>query len=205
MSVTQKVLQKLQKALPETRLCKDVLVITPMDRILRGFMFERTIEKGRYYFWYVVIPLYSPLDFFALNSSKRFRDFVLTAANCDDVTSQIHQIILDGHLELLRGVRTPKDFLAFSKRSEGRVEVYEGLTHYVLGNVGRCKNSLRKTVERLRSSSDSKASDVRELINFFDELDSRPESATRRIKRWEKASIETFGLASAMSADNSQQ
>lgn len=202
MSATEAVLRKLQEALPGTRLCKDVLVLAPMERILRGFTFERTIEKGRYYFWYVVIPLYTPLDFFALDGSKRFHDPVyLRAENVDEVSRHLHRIIMDGHLELLRNVCTPKDFLAYGKASDGTVYIYEALTHYVLGNVSRCRNTFRKRAEELRLA-DSKTTAIRELIRFFDELDSRPESAARRIKRWERASIETFGLADVMSGEN---
>jgi hypothetical protein len=195
-AATQSVLRKLQGTLPETCLCKDVLVLAPMSRILRGFMFERTIEKGRYYFWYVVIPLYTPLEFFGLNGSKRFDDYVLTVENLDEVAAQIHQIIVGGHLELLRSVRAPKDFLTYSKAS-GRVDIYEALTHYVLGNVSRCRNLLRKTVQELRPYRSERAS-YGELIDFFDEIEERPRAAARRIKMWEEASIQRFGLAKAM-------
>jgi hypothetical protein len=71
MSVPLNILRHVQRSLNGTQLCKDMLVVTPTEHILRGFLFERTTEKGMYYLWRVVMPLYRPANTVILNYSSR--------------------------------------------------------------------------------------------------------------------------------------
>ena len=51
MSIQRGSLRLIQGNLKRTRLCGDVLVVLPTEHLLRGFVFERTLEKEIYYLW----------------------------------------------------------------------------------------------------------------------------------------------------------
>ena len=71
MSIQRGTLRLIQGNLKRTRLCGDVLVVLPTEHLLRGFVFERTLEKEMYYLWRVIMPLYRPANAIVLNYSKR--------------------------------------------------------------------------------------------------------------------------------------
>ena len=56
MSIQRETLRLIQGDLKGTRLCGDVLVVLPTEHLLRGFVFERTLEKEMYYLWRVTKP-----------------------------------------------------------------------------------------------------------------------------------------------------
>ena len=74
MTMSGKALKLIQKSFGDLRLCKDLLVVPPTEHIIRCFMFERTPYKGLFYFWRVVLPLYTQWPFITLGYSKRLAE-----------------------------------------------------------------------------------------------------------------------------------
>ena len=199
MSITIRILKRLQKSLPGTRLCKDVLVLTPTERIVRGFTFERTIEKGRYYFWRVVMPLYSPTDFLHLTYSNRISDgkmFYLSPENIDEVTSQILKIVLDEDFDYLRDIRHPKDFLSVKIGHPGLASsIDHAVTYFLLGDITACIKLLE---EGLAKNPYPDYPHAKEASALLKDLKASPANAVRRIEGWERANIEMLGLRETM-------
>lgn len=200
MSIQTRILKRVQQSLPEMRLCKDVLVLAPTEHILRGFAFERTIEKGRYYFWRVVMPLYNPTDFIYLNYSDKIpiggEIFWLSPETVDQVADEVLNIVEDGHLSYLRNILHPKDFLGVKTgHSSFSSSMDRALTHYMLGDVGQCIKLLE---EALAANLYPDYPDAKEAAALLKDLRANPADAARRVEGWERANIERFGLADAM-------
>ena len=105
VSLTKRVLRKLQHCLPETRVCKRFLVVSPTEQIARGFLFDRSIMPGSYYFWSFVAPLYVLRPFAILNYGDRLEKgetFHITDDTIDDVSNRILRAITSGPLDHLR-------------------------------------------------------------------------------------------------------
>src|SRR5690242_10850305 len=58
MSMSRTALKRVQKSLPQLRLCKDKLVLPPTGHVVRGFMLDGTPYKGTFYLWNWVSPLF---------------------------------------------------------------------------------------------------------------------------------------------------
>jgi hypothetical protein len=197
MSIPRTVLRDIQHALSGTQLCRDVLVITPTEHILRGFLFERTLEKGIYYLWRVVMPLYRPANAVVLNYGLRIpygEKMSLTPGGVE-ARDRVLQIILDGHLTYLRNLRRPKDFLEHISGMIGNTTaVFRmdlALTHYMLGNIRECVNIL----ETLSSDRNTLASRSGIVTALLDDLKTNPVNAARRVEDWERTNVENLGLA----------
>jgi hypothetical protein len=40
---------------------KNMVVLSPTEFIVRGFLFERTTTKNAYYLWRLIVPLFAPV------------------------------------------------------------------------------------------------------------------------------------------------
>ena len=202
VSVTKQVLQKVQKLLPMTRLCKKLLVVTPVEHVVRGFMFERSIMPGMYYFWSVIGPLYTPRPYLILDYGDRLESgetFNVTAETIESTSDRILDVIVNGPLGDLERIGDPKNFLGhLNKLLPGRRDKADlALTHYMLGYPKECARVLERAVEELRPY-ESRADWIGELSIFLDELKNESALPARLIEKWERASIENLGLAKAM-------
>jgi hypothetical protein len=198
MSVPLNILRHVQRSLNGTQLCKDMLVVTPTEHILRGFLFERTTEKGMYYLWRVVMPLYRPANTVILNYSSRIPNgekLPLSREGFEEACDRFLKIVLDGHLTYLRDLRRPKDFLEHIAGMVGNTTpVFRldlALTHYMLGNVRECV----KILEELASPQESPASMSSMATALLGDLRTSPASAAGRVEAWERANFENLGLA----------
>jgi hypothetical protein len=90
------------------------LVVLLTEHLLRGFVFERTLEKEIYYLWRVVMPLYRPANTIILNYRKRISKgdkFRLTKPELNQTAERIAAVMSPGHLSYLRKIRGPREFL----------------------------------------------------------------------------------------------
>lgn len=198
MNTQRETLRLVQSTLKGTRLCKDVLVVLPTEHLLRGFLFERTIEKEVYYLWRVIMPLYRPVNTVILNYSKRISidggKLRLTRQGLKQTAERIETIIGAGHFRYLRRVSGPKEFLGHVKWMTGNTSMTFNLdlalTHYMLGNVDRC-------IEIMRGISlESLPPAVRaNMAPFFTEVTTSPADAASRVQAWERGNVERLGLA----------
>jgi hypothetical protein len=200
MSIQRETLRLIQGNLKGTRLCGDVLVVLPTKHLLRGFVFERTLEKEMYYLWRVVMPLYRPANTIILNYSKRISKgdkFRLTKPGLNQTAERIAAVMSPGHLSYLRKIRGPREFLkhvnwmAGNTMANFRIDL--ALTHYMVGNVAECIKIFESIpVESLPP----KLHDY--VVPFATELRTRPEDAASRVQSWERQNIERLGLAEAV-------
>jgi hypothetical protein len=190
----------MQNHLKGTRLCKNVLVVLPTEHLLRGFMFERTLQKDMYYLWRVITPLYHPDNPVFLTYSKRMAKsayFRLTRQGLDQAAERIAAIISRGHLGYLRRVRGPKEFLKHVSWMAGNTmpsfNMDLALTHYLLGDVDQCSKILQGIpIENLHPIFRAK------IAPFYTDLRTNPRNAASRVQAWESENIERLGLAETM-------
>lgn len=200
MSIQRETLRLIQSDLKDTRLCGDVLVVLPTEHLLRGFVFERTLEKEMYYLWRVVMPLYRPANTIILNYSKRIlkgEKFRLARPGLSQTAQRIAAVMSPGHLGYLRRVRGPKEFLRHVNWMTGNTMVNFkmdlALTHYMLGNLSGCIKIFESIpLESLPPTLGA------HLVPFVTELRTSPEDAAYRVQSWERENIERLGLAESM-------
>jgi hypothetical protein len=200
VSIQRETLRLIQSNLKGTRLCGDVLVVLPTEHLLRGFVFERTLEKEMYYLWRVVMPLYRPANTIILNYSKRMSKgdkFRLTKPGLNQTAERIAAVMSPGHLSYLRKIRGPREFLKHVNWMAGNTlanfRIDLALTHYMVGNVADCI----KILERIPVESlPPKLRDY--VVPFAAELRTNPEDAASRVQSWERENIERLGLAEAV-------
>ena len=200
MSIQRETLRLIQGNLKGTRLCGDVLVVLPTEHLLRGFVFERTLEKEMYYLWRLVMPLYRPANTIILNYSKRISKgdkFRLTKAGLNQTAERIAAVMSPGHLSYLRRVRGPKEFLKHVNWMTGNTMVNFkmdlALTHYMLGNLSECI----KIFESIRLESLPPTLGAH-LVPFVTELRASPADAASRVQSWERENIERLDLAESV-------
>lgn len=200
MSIQRETLRLIQGALKGTQLCGDVLVVLPTQHLLRGFVFERTLEKEMYYLWRVVMPLYRPANTVILNYSKRISKgdkFRLTRPGLNQTAERIAAVMSPGHLSYLRRVRSPKEFLKHVNWMIGNTTVNFNvdlaLTHYMLGNLSECI----KIFEGIPLESIPAV--VRTyMVPFITELRTNPVEAASRVQSWECENIGRLDLAESV-------
>jgi hypothetical protein len=176
-------------------ICKDMLVVAPTNHILRGFLFERTLERQTYFFWRVVMPLYRPARAIILNYSRRIPHgdkFHLARQEQEAVADRIGRTILGGHLAYLHRMRGPEQFLEHIAQMSGNTtrpfRLDLALTHYMLGNVADCTRILEELAASEGTSANSGI-----VSGLLDDMRADPARAARRLEAWEDANIAQFG------------
>lgn len=202
MSRSKKVFGFIKKQLPGVELCRDMLVVTPTEHILRGFLIETTTEKGRVYLWRVVFPLHRPMRSVILDYSNRIPDpgeDVYINPDAYKESAEKIGVYIRQHLEYLRNVRHPEDFLRHVAWMSGNPSISlrfdVALTYYRLGKVRECEQIVRALdveVDQL---------DKRRRLPFHDvvkhvarEMASNPTGLADLLDEWENRNVETLGL-----------
>jgi hypothetical protein len=184
-----------------------MLVIRPMERIVRGFVFERTPYKGLFYFWRFILPLYTPIPILRLREGDRLLkgEYVdLGETHYDHSLQNLIEVISQGELDDLRSVRRPEDFLrrfGGPGRAEGVTPMIfafdAALTFYLIGESSLCIDILEEfaSEDMSRGSVDLRLA-ARHLAR---EMRADPFAAERYIKAIEHANIDRYGLGPAVS------
>jgi hypothetical protein len=200
MSRAKKLFDLIEKKLADVVLCQDMLVLIPSEHILRGFLIENTTEKGRIYLWRVVTPLYRRMRRVVLECSTRIpgRDLYIDSAALARSASEIGDIIRD-HLEYLRGVRTPQDFLKHVDWMIGNDSISFrfdlALTYYLTGDIGQCRDVLRTVkadVERLDRKLQLPIDFL--IMEAARQFETDPSTFGLLLHEWEQKNVETLGL-----------
>jgi hypothetical protein len=214
MTISGKALKHLQRSLGDLRVCKDMLVVPPTEHIIRCFVFERTPYKGLFYFWRVVLPLYTQWPVLTLGYGTRLAkgDYIdLGEAEFERSIERLVDVISRGELDDLRSIRRPRDFLdrfGGPSRSEGYTPMISAfdaaLTYYLVGNTPFCLDILEDFAgEDLHPGRVDVHMAARDLVREM-RIDSS--AGWKKIKASERASIERFGLgptiASAQLTEN---
>jgi hypothetical protein len=201
MSRSRRIFRLIEPTLPGAILCKDMLVLTPTRHIVRGFLLETTMEKGRVYLWRVVTPLHRPISSVILNYSHRIPETadVYVTADFRESASAIRAIIGEEHVAYLRSVETPADFLRHASwivdGSPILSRIDRALALYLAGDTRRSMESIRA----LKSEADALDARRREYVGpVLDEVvrafDANPERVARILQNWEDENVARLGL-----------
>lgn len=202
MSRSRRLFRLIQKKLPGLVLCKSMLVVPPTEHIVRGFLLEATSEKDRVYLWKVVTPLLRPMRHVILNFSARIsgnEPELYVRRDAFEQSAETIRNIISEHIEYLRGVRYPHDFLRHASWVVEGSPVLErfdqALIHYVIGNVQQSVKALRaldKEVDRWDAPRQQYIGPL--LKQIVREIDEDPARLAAVLAKWESENIERLGL-----------
>ncbi len=210
MTMSGNALKLLQERFKDLRLCKNMLVVPPTEHIIRGFLFERTSYKGLFYFWRVLVPLYTQWPVITLSYGKRLSSgnyIDLSESEFEQSVRSLIEIIGNSELGDLRSIRGPQEFLD----RFGGVSVNDGyvpliypfdaaLTYYLIGKPTFCLDILDDyAAEDLRPGMVDIHYSARDLAR---EMRIDPSAGDRKVKALETTNIERFALGSTMTHDS---
>src|SRR5262245_32422763 len=201
MSRSKRVFKLIQKKLPGLVLCKDMLVVPPTEHIVRCFLLEATAEKDRVYLWKVVTPLLRPIKGIRLDYSDRIfgsEPSLYIRRDAFEESAEKVRDIISGHVEYLRGVRQPADFLRHTTRvTEGPLlaRLDRALMPNVIGNVPQAAGMLRALDEEADSWDSGRREYVGPLLKqIVRTIDKDPAALAGLLRQWEEENVERLGL-----------
>jgi hypothetical protein len=206
MTMSGSALKRLQQRFNDLRLCKDMLVVPPTEHIVRGFLFERTPYKGLFYFWRVVVPLYTQWSVITLGYSKRLSggNYIdLSEPEFEQSVRGLSEIIANSELDDLRSICGPQEFLdrfGGASVNEGYVPLIypfdAALTYYLVGKRTFCLDILDDyAAQDLKPGMVDIHYSARDLAR---EMRIDPSAGDRKVRALETTSIERFALGSTM-------
>jgi hypothetical protein len=209
VSRSKRIFGLIKKELLNVELCKDMLVVLPTEHILRGFLIEATIEKGRIYLWRVVTPLHRPMRHVILNYSDRIfpetgGDIYVHEDTFDASVDLIRSLIII-HMNYLQRIRRPEDFLGHVEWMRGNDSDHFlmdiALTFFRVGRADECGDILRKLARELDQKERTDFNRLRPMTLFDEDIrqaaraaEEGPEQLASLLDQWEKMNVETLGL-----------
>jgi hypothetical protein len=196
--------------MPDLVLCKDMLVIPPTDHLVRGFLVEATSQRERVYLWKVVTPLLRPINSVILSYSDRIsgnKPDLYVRNDAFEKSAENIRTIISEHVEYLRGIRHPDDFLRHASwvvdGSPVLARFDQALMHYVIGNVQQAVEALRALDKEVDGWDARRKEYVEPLLKqLLREIDIDPLRPTALLAEWEQQNVERLGLQpSRLSSD----
>jgi hypothetical protein len=201
MSIPRRVLKIVSRSIEEVCLCNSVLILSPTEHILRGFLIDRTAHKGKYNLWRVVVPLFRPMHLLILNYSTiigpRGDWLTIEADKIQDAADRVAGYILEGHFEHLKRLRGPKEFLEHISWMIGNTTdqfLFDyAMTQYMLGDHTACLTSLQamRGNEPTGMPRPNIFTCSKEIIS---KLKTNPSEVTEMVRQFEKANVKQFAL-----------
>jgi hypothetical protein len=209
MSRSRKVLGLIQPKLPDTMMCGDVIVVRPTDYVLRGFCLDSTPQKDHMVLWKVVMPLHRPFPHLILSYSQSAEGpsdgrFVVGRTGWRQAVPIVGEEIAR-HLESLRKLQKPADFLAHIARmagnSQSNVRTDFALAHYLVGNIKQSLRMFRALAAEVRGGDPQRPDPLHEVIaGSLAQLERDPDGLRPIIDGWRDDNIERLGLAESRAA-----
>jgi hypothetical protein len=202
MSRSKRLFKWIQRRLPQLMLCKDMLVVPPTEHIVRGFLLEATSQRDRVYLWKVVTPLLRSMGGVVLTYSDRIQgeepELYIRRDAFEQSAEKVRDII-SGHIEYLRGIRHPHDFLRHASWvMEGSPLLQrfdQALIHYIIGNVQQSVKVLRALDKEVDQWDARRQEYIGPLLKrVVHELDKDPAGLRPLLEQWENENVERFGL-----------
>lgn len=153
------VLKVLERQISDAKLYKDFLVIgNSQDYVLRGVIFERTLVKGEYYVWAVIMPMYMNLGGVTLSYSSRLADsrvFSLKDHSVDMIADQVLGCLKrEQWLDKFQRISTPRELLdqiktrlIIPRASQRTVLIEIAILSFLSGDLAGCATAARDCVE----------------------------------------------------------
>src|SRR5712691_2986703 len=202
MSRSKRLFKLIQKSLPGLMLCKDMLVIPPTEHIVRGFSLEATSQKERVYLWKVVTPLLRPIGSVILDYSNRIsgtENELYVRRDAFEQSAESIRTIISEHIEYLRGIRHPHDFLRHASwvvdGSPVLQRLDQALVHYLIGNVPQSVKVLRALDKEVDQWDARRREYLGPLLKqIVHEIDTNPAGLMGLLTEWENQNVERLGL-----------
>jgi hypothetical protein len=198
MTTPTAVFREVAKGRGDLRVYKDLLVVPPVTHILRCFAFERRITKGEFLLWRTVLPLYRKTQHLVLNYSVRIGRggnhlFPLGHQTAKAAADELEAVIEGaGHLDFLKAIETPKDFLAtlgdvdFDTERDRKKLMDVALSYWIDGDRQRCQEILTRALALpLTYAYESEVQT--EIAAILGEIQRAPSLVDSRIAAWEAA------------------
>lgn len=215
MSMSRRTLKLVQKALPQLRLCKDILVLPPTKHILRGYTFDRTPYKETFYLWRLVLPLYRFNSRLVFNYSKRIPRGAyvhLSKGELEQSAVEVTRIISDD-MPKLEPIREPRDFLecvGWMIGNESPAFLFDlGVTYFLIGRFHESVSTLSEipveidkslTMYDPGSEGFEYFTEMRQLaVRLAQDIRINPATAAQTIGDWERKNTAEFGLTESLS------
>jgi hypothetical protein len=201
MSRAKRIFRLIQHRLPGLILCKDILVVAPTERILRGFVLETTMERDRVYLWRVVSPLFRPRQTISLNYGNRIPPNEKIYVDRDNPTQAVEEVfsLVSENLTFLRGIRTYSDFLRYVEWRVGSQNIIFNLdlalTYYRIGNVRQSVELIRRLyADVLQMKNETREHLEPILTRLVNQIDANPLGLNPLLDEWNEAAIAALGL-----------
>lgn len=201
MSRSKRLFRRIARKLPGVVLCNDMLVVSPTEHILRGFLLENTMRKDEVYLWRVVTPLYRPMSRVFLDYSKRVPDGEPVHVETQKIQKSADRVggIIGAHFEFLQALRTPQDFLSsvtWRIGSSGILFRFDlALTYYQIGDVRQAAGILQDLVHDLDQLEVRRRLPIDRLIKQAAQvIDRNPVGLAQLLDEWETENVETLSL-----------
>jgi hypothetical protein len=98
---------------------KNMVVLSPTEFIVRGFLFERTTTKNAYYLWRLIVPLFAPvMSGVVLNYSNRIsldgrtQAYIRIDEADDGLLQRISETLIFEQVPKLSGINSVQGFLS---------------------------------------------------------------------------------------------
>lgn len=205
MTMSGKALKNLEASFDGLRVCKNALVVSPTEHIIRYFTFERTPYKGLFYFWSVVLPLYTKYTFFTGNGTRLAKgDYIdLGEAEFERSIARLAEIISQNAFADLRSIATPQDYLdrfggpAANEGYTPRISAFHAaLTYYLVGKIHFCIEILEDFAGK--DMFPGMVDDHRLARDLARDMRLDPSAGARKIKTLEITAIKRFSLATTI-------
>lgn len=153
------ILKRLRKIVPNAELYRRFLVVgNSKDYILRGFIFEKTISKGEYFAWAVIMPMYRSFGGVMLSYSSRLASgdrIMLSDQNTDAVVGQLLSHIYSVKwLERFHSFSNPWNLIRqmtlnsyFTEWNQHWKLVDFAILSFLSGDLDRCAAAARRAAE----------------------------------------------------------
>jgi hypothetical protein len=199
--MAERALKLLHKSLPALQMGNNVLFVSPVEHILRGFTLETHFDmKGAAYLWRVVMPLYRPPCFLVFNYADRLLEgekVSLLESDLDQTIDRLARVVSQGEIEHLKRIKSPQDFLQQvdwgGRPASPNYLLDRALTQYMTGNVPACLGILGQVVSV--QFSPRWAESVALARELIEELEVNLPAFDRRIRAWEERNIGWLRLA----------
>jgi len=200
MSRSRTFLRYIEPDLPGLVLCRDMLVVRPTAHLVRGFLLERTAEKGRVYLWRVVAPLYRPMTEVILNYSDRIPErgeiWIENSAPQESIDA-IREPILK-NIKYLRDVESPSDFLRHANWIRGGSPILSrldrALTLYLVGDHGHGAELLRALKAEADGLDPARAEYIAPVLEQAVQALGSAEGLTPLLEQWERQNVQRLDL-----------
>jgi len=175
---------------------RDLVIAHPVNRILRGFCFDRSIEKTAFYVNAFIQPLYEPFTTIALTLGERLEPYGWHSTE-SGVADEIVDAVRTKGLPLIEAGRSPErlaDWLAIRYAGPKPSSVQRPYA-YSLAAAHRFDEAvvelerLRVLLAKAERKADWEVEMAAEVEQLMDTIKNRPDEVDALLEQWEEVTL----------------